>query len=106
MTNAICFETTPDSASLGSLPCNEASAPSRILIPNASTHGPPTSSAVQINHGNFMAGCFTEKFPANRVRDATVSGYAGVFMASAGISVNRLAARVLMDGEPEATPEQ
>ena len=36
-------------ASWSSRPCNEAGAPSLIFIPNASTQGPPTSSAVQVN---------------------------------------------------------
>src|SRR5712691_11059558 len=59
MTNVTCFDTEPDSASLGSQPCNEAGAPFRIFIPNASTQGPTTSGAVQINRGNFMGagGC-------------------------------------------------
>src|SRR5258708_27964663 len=59
MTNVTCFDTEPDSASLGSQPCNKAGAPSRIFIPNASTQGPTTSGAVQINRGNFMGagGC-------------------------------------------------
>ena len=45
---------------------------------NASTQGRPTSSAVQVNLGNFIAGYFTVEFPANRVRGATASGYVAV----------------------------
>ena len=56
----------------------KAGAPSPIFIPNASTQGPPTSSAVQVNQGDFIAGFFTVKSPANRVRGATASGSASI----------------------------
>ena len=42
-------------ASWSSRPCNAAGAPSHIFIPNASTPGPPTSRAVQVNQGSFGA---------------------------------------------------
>jgi len=79
MADATCFNTMPNEASRGSRPCQKAAAPSRIFIPNTSTQGPHTSSAVQVNLANFMAGYFTEKFPANRVRSATASGYVSLF---------------------------
>jgi hypothetical protein len=37
-----------------------------LIIPNASTHGPPTSSAVLANLGN--SGAVTDRFPAKRVK--------------------------------------
>src|SRR6266568_8677491 len=36
----------------------KAGAPSLIFIPSASTQGPPTSSAVQVNQGEFHRGLF------------------------------------------------
>jgi hypothetical protein len=45
-----------------------------LIIPNASTQGPPTSRAVQINPAKFSFGSFTENLPVNRVRSATVPG--------------------------------
>ena len=42
-------------ASWSSRPCSEARAPSLVFIPNASTQGPPTSSAVQVNLENSVA---------------------------------------------------
>jgi hypothetical protein len=43
--------------------------------PNGSTHGPPTSSAVQVNLG--ISGAVSDRVRANRVRAATASGYVG-----------------------------
>jgi hypothetical protein len=37
----------------------KAGAPSRIFIPNASTQGPPTSSAVQVNQEEISARAFS-----------------------------------------------
>jgi hypothetical protein len=55
------------------LPCPEGEEFS-LIIPNASTQGPPTSRAVQVNPTKFSFGYFTENFPINRVRSATASG--------------------------------
>src|ERR1039457_5513666 len=54
------------------LPCPKGEECS-LIIPNVSTQGPPTSSAVQVNAGAFSFGSFTENNPANRVRNATAS---------------------------------
>src|ERR1035441_7571361 len=56
------------------LPCRNGEEFS-LIIPNVSTQGPPTSSAVQVNPGAFSFRSFTENIPANRVRNATTSGY-------------------------------
>ena len=60
------------------------------IHPNVSTQGPPTSSVVQVNLGNFLSGFFTGKFPANRVRGATTSGSVNILSHISGFPVNRL----------------
>jgi hypothetical protein len=66
-------------ASWSSRPCNAAGAPSLVFIPNASTHGPPTTSAVLANPERIFA--VTEVPPANQVRGATDSGYDLIWIA-------------------------
>jgi hypothetical protein len=53
------------------------------IHPDASTLGPHTSRAVQVNRGNCKAGCFTVEFPANRVRGATVSAMSETMLGAA-----------------------
>lgn len=70
-TNATYLKIAPIQLHVTGLPCPEGEEFS-LIIPNASTQGPPTSSAVQVNLGNFIAGYFTVKLPANRVRGACI----------------------------------
>src|SRR3990172_2331973 len=63
---------TPKQLHVTDLPCHNGEECS-LIIPNASTHGPPTSSAVQVNPGKILCGSFTRTFPVNRVRSATAS---------------------------------
>jgi hypothetical protein len=62
----------PNIASWSSRPCNNGRCAFTYIHPNASTQGPPTSSAVQVNQG--QSGADHRRFPANRVRGAPTSG--------------------------------
>ena len=65
-------------ASWSSRPCNFGRCFISCIRQDASTQGPPTSRAVLVNQAEaFIAGSFTVKSPANRVRGATASGYVG-----------------------------
>ena len=55
-------KTIPKQLHVTHLPCPNGDELS-LIIPNGSTLGPPTSRAVQVNLGNFLAGFFTRKFP-------------------------------------------
>src|SRR5882724_12112165 len=71
MVCATYFETAPEAASRYSRPAGVGTAFS--YHQNASTQGPPTSSAVQVNLGR-ISGTWAARCLANRVRNATASG--------------------------------
>jgi hypothetical protein len=75
MADTTYFGLAREAASWSSRPCNSGRCVVSYIHPNGSTHGPPTSSAVQVNLG--IAGAVTDRVPANRVRAATASGYVG-----------------------------
>ena len=54
MADATYFTLAPEQLHVTNLPCLNGEECS-LIIPNASTHGPPTSSAVQVNLGNSSA---------------------------------------------------
>jgi len=56
-----------------------------LIIPNASMHGPPTSSTVLVNLGKSIRPGDRWFSPANRVRSATASDYVISMIGSAGI---------------------
>ena len=63
-----------EAASWSSRPCSVGRCSISYIRQDASTQGPPTSRAVLVNQAEaFIAGYFTVKPPANRVRGATAS---------------------------------
>ena len=62
----------PEQLHVTNLPCRNGEECS-LIIPNASTQGPPTSRAVQVNPAKILYGSFTRTDAANRVRSATAS---------------------------------
>jgi hypothetical protein len=65
------IQTVPNELHVTHLPCHDGEEFS-LIIPNVSTQGPPTSSAVQVNQEN--SGADHRRLPANRVRGAAAFG--------------------------------
>src|SRR6266849_6880922 len=85
------FDLAPEAASWSSRPCNEGRcAITYIHSERLNTRATHIQCCPGQPGGNFSAGFFTVKSPANRVRGATASGYVALFMASGVSCVNRL----------------
>src|SRR6266568_5473089 len=53
------FDLAPETASWSSRPCNQGRCAITYIHPNASTQGPPTSSAVQVNQEEISSRTFS-----------------------------------------------